>query len=118
MSGLELSERTPQWTEWGISVLNGMIGDYLRRRHNGLAIEMACYHRNLSLTLSAASLLQAYPNPTAKLCILLHGLGCNEGVWAFPITAPGDPVRSYGTLLQQELGYTPFYVRLKARQAA
>jgi len=38
-----LSEWTPQWTEWGISVLNGMIGDYLHNRRNGLAIGMACY---------------------------------------------------------------------------
>lgn len=107
----ELSERTPQWTEWGISVLNGMIGDYLHHRRNGLAIEMAFYHRNRPLMLTRESLLQAYPNPTEKLCILVHGLGCNEGVWDFPVTVPGDPARSYGTLLQQELGYTPFYLR-------
>ncbi len=107
----ELSERTPQWIEWGISVLNGMIGDYLHHRHNGLAIEMAYYHRNRPLALTTESLLQAYPNPTTKLCILLHGLGCNEGVWAFPATTPGDPASSYGTLLQQELGYSPFYLR-------
>jgi pimeloyl-ACP methyl ester carboxylesterase len=72
---------------------------------------MACYHRNRPLALTTESLLQAHPNPTTKLCILLHGLGCNEGVWTFPATVPGDPVNSYGTLLQQELGYTPFYLR-------
>ena len=106
-----LSEQAPQWTEWGISVLNGMIGDYLHHRQNGLAIDMACYHRNRPLPLTTADLLRVHPNPGAKLCILLHGLGCNEGVWAFPDTTPGDPAQSYGTLLQRELGYTPFFLR-------
>jgi len=97
--------------EWGISVLNGMIGDYLHHRRNGLAIEMACYHQNRPLALTTESLLQAHPNPTTKLCILLHGLGCNEGIWTFPTTSPTDPASSYGMLLQQEMGYTPFYLR-------
>jgi pimeloyl-ACP methyl ester carboxylesterase len=105
------SERIPMWTEWGISVLNGIIGDYLRERRNALAIEMAFYHHNRPLPLNAESLLIAHPNPTAKLCVLLHGLGCNEGIWAFRDTAQCYPDTSYGTLLQQELGYTPFYVR-------
>jgi len=105
------TERLPGWTEWSISVLNGMVGDYLRHRRNGLAIEMACYHQNRPLPLTAESLRRVYPNLTAKLCVLLHGLGCNEGVWTFRNTAPGDPDISYGTLLQRELGYTPLYLR-------
>lgn len=99
------------WTEWSISVLNGMVGDYLRHRRNGLAIEMACYQQNRPLPLTPESLRRVHPNPTAKLCVLLHGLGCHEGVWNFRDTAPGEPAVSYGTLLQQELGYTPFYLR-------
>ena len=91
--------------------MNGMIGDYLHDRRNGLAIEMACYQQNRPLRLTTERLFQVHPNPTAKLCILLHGLGCNEGIWRFRDTAPGAPATSYGTLLQQELGYTPFYLR-------
>lgn len=99
------------WTDLGISVLNGMFGDYLRDRGNGLAIDMAFYHRNRPLPLTAESLYQAHPHPTTKLCILLHGLGCNEGVWAFRDATQRYPETSYGTLLQKEFGYTPFYVR-------
>jgi triacylglycerol lipase len=106
-----LSERKPVWTEWGISVLNGIIGDYLRDRQNGLAIEMAFYHHNRPLAITPESLCQAYPNPTGKLCILIHGLGCNEGVWAFRDAVQKHPDISYGTLLQKELGYTPFFIR-------
>ncbi len=105
------SEHPPRWTEWGISVLNGMFGDHLHDRRNGLAIEMAFYQQNRPLPLTTASLHGAHPNPTAKLCILLHGLGCNEGIWRFHDPAQRDPDTSYGTLLQQELGYTPFYLR-------
>lgn len=101
----------PTWIERGISVLNGMIGDYLHERRNGLAIAMAFYHRNRPLPLTTESLHQAHANPTAKLCILLHGLGCNEGIWTFREGAPGAGGLSYGALLQQELGYTPFYLR-------
>ncbi len=101
----------PSWTEWGISVLNGMVGDYLRERDNGLAIEMACYHQNRALPLTRESLRRVHAKPTAKLCILVHGLGCNEGIWTFPATTQGDAGVTYGTLLQQQLGYTPFYVR-------
>ena len=99
----------PRWTEWSISMLNGLIGDYLHERRNGLAIAMACYHANRPLPLTSASLRRVHPNPTPKLCLLVHGLGCHEGIWNFPAMA--DAGVTYGSLLQQELGYTPFYVR-------
>lgn len=104
-------EHVPKWTEWGISVLNGVFGDYLRERRNGLAITMAFYHENRPLPLTTASLPQAHGNLSSKLCILLHGLGCNEGVWTFRDPAQRAQDLSYGTLLQQELSYTPFYLR-------
>ncbi|MCP5425173.1 MAG: alpha/beta fold hydrolase [Gammaproteobacteria bacterium] len=98
------------WTDWSVSVLNGVLGDYLCERDNGLAIEQMFYHRNRPLATTTESLRAAYPHPTAKLCILLHGLACNEGVWVFRRTQD-EPARCYGTLLQQELGYTPFFLR-------
>ncbi|MEZ5583012.1 MAG: alpha/beta fold hydrolase [Candidatus Competibacteraceae bacterium] len=105
------TDRIPRWTEWSISVLNGMVGDYLQERQNGLAINMAFYQHNRPLLITADNLRQTYPYPTPKLCVLVHGLGCNEGIWAFTDKSQQDAVRSYGTLLQQELGYTPFYLR-------
>ena len=104
-------EPVPTWTEWGISVLNGMFGDYLRERQNGLAITMAFYHQNHPLSLTTAGLQQAHVTLSNKLCVLLHGLGCHEGVWTFRDPAQRTQGLSYGTLLQQELGYTPFYLR-------
>lgn len=45
--------------------------------------------------------------PTRKLCVLLHGLCCHEGVWNYP----ADPARSYGSALRDDLGYTPLFLR-------
>jgi pimeloyl-ACP methyl ester carboxylesterase len=101
----------PSWTTEGISILNGAFGDYLHQRQNGLAIEMAFYHRARPLRLSGASLQDAYPQATAKLCILLHGLISNEGVWGFSDQDQPEQTVSYGSLLQAELGYTPLYLR-------
>jgi len=101
----------PSWTAEGISILNGAFGDYLHERQNGLAIQMAFYHQARPLALNAASLQAAYPSATAKVCILLHGLVSNEGVWAFSDQDRPQQTFSYGTLLQAELGYTPLYIR-------
>ena len=92
------SANQPAWGATAASILNGCFGDYLNDRDNGLAIDMAFYQNNRPLELSADALRAACPNPTDKLCVLVHGLCCHEGVWDFP----GDPVRSYGRALQAE----------------
>jgi pimeloyl-ACP methyl ester carboxylesterase len=50
-------------------------------------------------------LANAYPDATPKLAVFVHGLCEDEHAWS--ITGR----RSYGARLQQELGYTPVYVR-------
>jgi len=97
--------------ERGVSILNGMIGDYLQERGNELAIGMSFRHRGRPLPLDAASLHAAHPSPTRKLCVLVHGFCCNESVWTFPAGARGHEQESYGTRLQHDAGYTAFYVR-------
>ena len=105
----------PNWLAWTASVLNGMWGDYLHAHDNGLAVEMAFYQQGSPLALECSSLLAAHARPTRKLCVLVHGLGCNELLWRF--APPGQEEEGaqgavdYGELLQAELGYTPFYVR-------
>lgn len=105
-------------------MLNGMWGDYLEAHGNGLAVEMACYHKGRTLALTPGAICAAHASPapplTSKVCVLIHGLGCNELLWQF--AAPGAegetrPLTDYGELLQAELGYTPFYVRYNTGQA-
>jgi triacylglycerol lipase len=99
------------WATSAVGIVNGFFGDYLRARQNGLAIDMAFYHRNRPLAPSRTDLLRVHPQPTGKVCVLIHGLAGHEGVWTF--SDPADPTRntSYGALLHAEHGYTPLYLR-------
>lgn len=99
------------WADWGISAVNGVLGDYLHQRGNGLAIAMAFYHQGRRLPLTAPALRAAHPGATSRVAVFVHGLGCNEGTWLYPATTtPGVPT-SYGEQLRRDLGYTPFYLR-------
>lgn len=99
------------WEEGLVSALNGVVGDYLHKRGNGLAIPMAWYQQNRPLTLTAPDLHAACPQLTPKLCLLVHGLACNEGIWRFREDEAAYAGTSYGALLHKELGYTPLYLR-------
>jgi triacylglycerol lipase len=104
-------DRMPGWASAGVSILNGMVGDYLHRRDNGLAIKMAFMQDGRQLTLDAAGLRSAHPAPTGKICILVHGLCCSETSWTLSGSTQDGGETSYGSLLQTELGFTPFYLR-------
>ncbi|MBK9713962.1 MAG: alpha/beta hydrolase [Kouleothrix sp.] len=101
----------PAWATWALSIVNGAVGDYLSERDNGLSIDMAFYHGNRPLPLTPEALQRAYPQPTTKICVLIHGLGCNEGIWLFHDPARPGGETSYGAMLQADLGFTPFFVR-------
>ena len=89
------------------SIVNGCFGDYLNQHDNGLAIDMAFYQHNRPLMLTTEALRNAFPAPTGKLCVLVHGLCCHEGAWDYP----GNPAHSYGSALHDDLGYTPLFLR-------
>ena len=94
------------WPGRGISILNGIVGDYLDRRVNGLALAMAFMQDGHPLAVTAHGLRTAQPALSGKLVILVHGWCCNETVWRFP-----DEAATYATKLQGDAGYTPFSVR-------
>jgi len=94
------------WSERGISILNGVVGDYLDRRGNGLAIPMSFVQDGAPLAVNAHALNVAQPELTGKMVVLVHGWCCNEDVWRFP--KDGE---TYATKLQRDAGYTPFAVR-------
>jgi triacylglycerol lipase len=104
----------------GLSMLNGVVGDYLEQKGVAIAVQMSFCLDHKPLTMDASALKLAYPQATGKLCIMLHGLGCNESVWTIddaelagkmqrPQGAVGEA--TYASLLGDELGYTPMYVR-------
>lgn len=86
-----------------MSALNAWFGDYLQKTDNELHQPMAFFDHNAPVE------PEDLPAPPAgKVCVLVHGLGCNEGLWAYP---PPHTPGSYGSQLQHDHGYLPLYVR-------
>jgi len=89
--------------EHAISALNAWFGDYLSRTDNGLRQPMALYCDNRPVAPE-----KVVAPPTGKVCLLVHGLGCNESLWTFPAPHEGG---GYGELLERRCGYLPLYLR-------
>lgn len=94
-----------------LAVLNGAIGDYLGRTGNGLATPMGCVHRGRPLAIEPAALARAFSAPGPRVVLLVHGLMCTESVWRFRRESGHRVARDYGTMLADDLGFTPFYLR-------
>lgn len=93
--------------EFAIGVLNGVVGDYLHQRDNGLATPMELFHDGRPLALNRESLRAAYPDSRGRLALWVHGLAVTEAVWAFP----SEPAVTYGSLLEKDHGFAPLYLR-------
>ncbi|HRG75311.1 MAG TPA: alpha/beta hydrolase [Leptospiraceae bacterium] len=90
----------------GATILHGVVGDALEENASSLARKMQFYKGGKPINLTKEDIIKAYPKPTSKICILVHGLACDEMMWNFP-----NSKENYGNLLQKEMGYTPFYLR-------
>jgi triacylglycerol lipase len=90
-----------------IAILNGAIGDYLAKTGNGLATETTFFTAigGEPLRLEPGDLARAFPSPSRRIAVLIHGLMCTEAVWHMP--GGGD----YGSLLAADLSFCPIYVR-------
>jgi pimeloyl-ACP methyl ester carboxylesterase len=100
------------WLDHAHSALNCVIGDTLDRRGNPLAMPLGLRHQGQPLPLTRDHLVSALPQPSRKVCLFVHGLGCTEWAWSLQAEAfHGDPNHNFGTLLARDLGYTPLYLR-------
>lgn len=98
------------WVDIAQGALNAAFGDFLRDRENGLEIRMGFRHAGRHV--EPAELRLALGASSPKLCIFVHGLGCTEWAWSFRAAdLHGDPETNFGTLLAQDLGFVPVYVR-------
>jgi len=88
-----------------LGVLNGVVGDYLHRTGNGLAVPMQLIHDGRPLAASRAAIARAFPAATPRVVVLVHGLMATELAFRMP---DGE---NYGSRLARDLGYIPFYVR-------
>ena len=94
------------------SSLNGFWGDYLRRNDSRLDLGMTLRHHGRDLPVTAEDLAAVFPNPTNRICVFVHGLATTEWLWSLGSSEHyGDPAVTFGTRLQEDLGFTPIYLR-------
>src|ERR1700744_6029016 len=92
-----------------IGVLNGAVGDYLKRTGNGLATPMEVIRDGKPVALEPEAMRAAFgESPSPRLVVLVHGLMSTEIVWRMP------DGQDYGALLAADLGYAPFYTRFNS----
>jgi pimeloyl-ACP methyl ester carboxylesterase len=98
--------------DMAIAALNGFAGDRLCRSSNPLATTMQLRHRGRHVAIERDDLAAAFPHPTRRVVVFVHGLACSESMWRLHSERHyGTPDRTYGSLLEADLAYTPLYVR-------
>lgn len=90
-----------------LGVLTGAVGDYLARTGNALSTPMTLAQDGETFDPSPESLRHAYPQPSRRVAVLIHGLMATELAFAF--REPG-PHRDYGTELTAQ-GWTALRIR-------
>jgi hypothetical protein len=88
-----------------LGVLNGALGDYLARTHNGLATQMELFHRGAPLAVTREAILEAHGDVSPKIVLLVSGLMCTEAAFAM------EDGEDFGSLLAEDLDFTPLYLR-------
>ena len=90
-----------------VGAINGLWGDTLARRRNGLALKATLRSAGGDVEPTRAALRRAYPHATSRVAVFVHGLCETDDSWMLG----GRRHVPYGFRLQAELGYTPVYVR-------
>lgn len=89
------------------AAVNGLIGDRLVQERPRLAIPMAVRKAGRDVAPDAPGLAAAFPEPTGRLVVFLHGLCENEAYWNRHRDRTGT---TYGEALA-ERGWTPVFLR-------
>ncbi|WP_291993301.1 alpha/beta hydrolase [Candidatus Accumulibacter sp. ACC003] len=92
------------------SALNGAFGDHLAASNNVLAVPMAIYVDGAAIALDAATLRGAFPDAGKRLCVFVHGLGCDEHSWDADDRASTAQCH-FGRQLHADFACTPVYLR-------
>ncbi|OBH07908.1 hypothetical protein A5696_20800 [Mycobacterium sp. E2699] len=93
-----------------IAALNGIYGDELTDRGNGFALTMGVRRRGKPVALEADEIAAAFPEPTGRIAVFVHGWCMTERSW-WRRPRDGEEVTPYGARLRGDLGFTPVYLR-------
>src|SRR5947209_16903136 len=89
--------------------LNGIWGNHLR---GGVRLEMEIRRRGSAVATTPEELAAAFPDATSRIAVFVHGLcESDEAWWVLARNRDGTRRRNYGERLQDELSFTPAYVR-------
>ncbi len=95
-----------------LGALNGMYGDHVERRYPALALPLALRAEGSDVALSAEGIARSYASPSSSLVVFVHGLCESEESWSLAAERHhGDRSVTYGSLLRDDLGFTPLYLR-------
>ena len=86
-----------------VAALNGVVGDYLARTLNPLAISMSLRRHGQPLEIERYAIEAAIQQVTGKVLVLVHGLCLNDLQWK-------RNGHDHGEALGGEFGYTPVYL--------
>jgi pimeloyl-ACP methyl ester carboxylesterase len=93
-----------------LSALNGVFGDALARRRNGLALQMTIKQDGRAIRPTAVGLGKAFPDARSRVVAFLHGFGETDDSWRWWSEAHwGAADVTYGEMLRRDCGYTPLY---------
>lgn len=99
---LPVQEPSPQ-REAARAAVNGVLGDYLVRSGNPLAIPTRFRSGGRPVDLERGALQSRFPEPSNRLLILVHGLCMNDRQWR-------RKEHDHGSALARDLGYTSLYL--------
>lgn len=105
------------------SALNGAFGDTLARSGSALSVQMGLHDDLGVFDLEG----EAPARLRARVCVFLHGLGCDEHSWRQPSNEwatsawagvlPAGEAPRYGALLAHEAGVSAIFLRYNSGQA-
>ena len=86
-----------------LSILNGVIGDYLAEKENPLEIEMHFVHQSKKITIDKKSIKNSYSNISSKIILMVHGSCMNANLWT-------RKNHNHGEILAKETSETLIYL--------
>lgn len=95
--------KTSEKKEIILSILNGVIGDYLEEKDNPLKIDMQFRYQRKKIKINSKSLKEVYPNINGKILLMVHGSCMNDIQWT-------RKNQNYGEVLSKELNKTLVYL--------